>query len=100
MIPAIPFAVGFVIYVLFCLVTFNIYSKTKGMTMGPVLFFIYFYYSFLAWYVIDLVSGSDASFFIVGIQTLIYLIPCGLLLLNFYKTTIKPQDESMIGQNV
>jgi hypothetical protein len=100
MIEPIPFAIGFVVYVLFCLITFNTYSKNKGMTQAPILFFIYFYYSFLSWYVISLVEGTEASFFVVAIQTLFYIIPCGLLMANFYKKNIKPQDDSMIGQNV
>lgn len=100
MIPAIPFAIGFVVYVIFCLITFNTYSKNRGMTQAPILFFIYFYYSFLAWYVISLVEGEDGTFFVVGIQTLFYIIPCGLLMMNFYKSKIKTEDDSMIGQNV
>ena len=100
MIEPIPFAGGFLIYVMFCLVTFDIYSKNKGMLQAPILFFIYFYYSFLVWYVINLIENGDNSFMLVLIEFLAYLIPCGIIMWNYYIKKIKPQDEGLYGQNV
>ncbi len=94
MIETIPFAIGFIVYVLFCLFTFEIYSKSEGMTHAPILFFIYSYYSILAWYVINLVE-SDENFVITLVQIMVYLISCGMILLFYYKNQIKPHDEAL-----
>jgi len=100
MISVIPFTIGFLIYVMFCLVTFEIYSKNKGMTQAPILFFIYFYYSFLVWYVINLVEIGENSFILILVEFLIYLVPCGIIMWNYYIKRIKAEDESLYGQNV
>ena len=52
MIDTMPYAIGFLIYVGFCLVTFNVYSQKKELTKIFVLIFIYLYYTALAGYLI------------------------------------------------
>lgn len=98
MIPVIPFAIGFVIYVSFCLLTFEFYSQRKEMTKMPVLVFFYLYYTILSWYVIGIVEEDGA--FVQFIQTMFYAIPCAFILLNYYNKNIKSKDERMYGQNV
>ena len=97
MIPVIPFAIGFVIYVGFCIVTFEMYSQKKEMTRLPVLVFFYIYYTLLSWYVIGILEESVVVQFI---ETMFYAIPCAFILLNYYNKNIKIKDKKQYGQNV
>ena len=97
MIPLVPYAIGFIIYVIFCLLTFEMYSRNKTMTKQPVLIFFYLYYSILAWYVIGIVDESTLEQIV---QTVIYMIPGGFIVLYYYNTSIKPKDERLYHQNV
>ena len=99
MIETFPFAIGFVIYTFFCVLTMDIYSRNPGISSGFVLAFIYIYYSILAVYLINLVDGGE-DFFVILIQSAIYLVACGLYLLSHYKSVIKPHDEKMYGNRL
>ena len=99
MIDTIPFAIGFIIYTFMCVLTMDIYSKKEGMTSGFVLMFIYIYYSILAVYLISFVEGGEDPFVIL-VESLIYLIACGLYLFSHYRSVIKPQDMRMYGNRL
>ena len=99
MIDTIPFAIGFIIYTFMCVLTMDIYSKKEGMTSGFVLMFIYIYYSILAVYLISFVEGGEDPFVIL-VESLIYLIACGLYLLSHYRSVIKVHDMSMYGNRL
>lgn len=97
MLPVIPYAIGFVIYVLFCLLTVEAYSRNKTITKFPLLIFFYIYYSILAWYTIGIVEPNTIDHIL---QIFIYMIPCALLLIFYYNKSIKPRDEQLYGQIV
>ncbi len=98
MIPALYFGIGFVIYVGFCLFTFDIYSKKKEITKSFVLGMIYAYYSILAVYTINLVETNNSNVDVI-IQALIYLIACALILVHHYNSVIKKKDDEMYENN-
>jgi len=99
MIDTMPYAIGFLIYVGFCLVTFNVYSQKKELTKIFVLIFIYLYYTALAGYLISVVD-YNASFFEKFMQIFFYAMACGLFLWYHYENSIKQTEvETGYGES-
>lgn len=88
MIDTVPFAIGFVVYVVFCLVTFDVYSKREDVNKIFAFLMIYAYYTLLAGYVISFVD-SNASFFEVFMEITFYAVTCGLFLYSHYKSVLE-----------
>jgi len=91
--------IGFCIYLGFCILTFEVYSKKKEMTKIFSLIFIYIYYSILAVYVINLININEI-FMEKLVDILIFIISAGFLLSRYYKKHIKFEDDELYGQNV
>lgn len=87
---------GFLVYLIYMLYTFNIYSKKEEITKGFILVIIYFYYTILASYIINLVD-SNATLFEKIVQIGIYMIAAGLVLIYYYQKNIKINDNKMIN---
>jgi len=94
MIGTLYYAIGFIIYFAFCYVTFVVYSKKKEMSKMFILIFIYIYYTLLAGYVINLVD-VNGNLFERLVQIAIYAIACGLMMMHYYSTVIKKEDDEM-----
>jgi hypothetical protein len=94
MIDTTPYAVGFVIYVMFNLITFDVYSKGKEYVNHIVLYMIYVYYTLLAGYVINLVDGArgEEPLFIF-LQVLAYAIAGGVFMVYHYKYEISKNKQ-------
>lgn len=99
MIPTLYFAIGFVVYVAFIVATFKSYSLKREMTKGFYLVIFYVFYTFLAWYVINLVDGESGQFAVL-VQTGIYALLGGMFSYQYYNDNIKSIDDKMYGQNV
>ena len=95
MINVYAFAVGFIVYIFFNIITFNVYSKKREVTNKHILFFIYVYYTLLAAYMIQLVDYSVVreNVLEVGVQILIFALAGGFYLTYYYNSNIAPQDE-------
>lgn len=95
MINIFYYILGLIVYVLFSVFTFNIYSKKKEVTNIYVLFFIYVYYSILAGYIIQMVDYNpvENNFLEVIFETIIFMVLGGLYLLHYYYSVIKVKDE-------
>lgn len=99
MIDTIPFAIGFIIYAGFCIVTFDVYSQKKEITKIFALISIYSFYTLLAGYVISFVD-STANFIEIFIQILFYAITCAIVLYSHYKSVIEKSDlENGYGES-
>ncbi len=98
MIPTLAYGIGFIVYMTFCLVTIDIYSRKDGMTPSLIVALIYLYYSFLAMYMINLVESGD--FIEVIIQCAIYVVAGGVIVLHYYKANIKTRDDEMYGNRI
>lgn len=93
MIPTIYYALGFIVYVFFNIVTFKTYSKKEGITKKFVLYMIFLYYSLLAAYVINVVDFGGSNGLEVMLQTLVFVLAGGLFLNFFYIDIIKEKDQ-------
>lgn len=101
MIPVTPYAIGFLVYAIFCYSTINIYSKKEGFTPFLSLVMIYVYYSILAGYLIYVVDHQSSSGMMgVIVQSLIYWVACGILMYHHYNNVIKPKEENLYGDRV
>lgn len=96
MIDIVPYGIGFLIYISFCLVTFDTYAKNEGKTNVAVLVLIFVYYSILAGYVINLVETLESTF-VKTVEMLLYYIAGGIFLFFHYKNSIKINDEENQG---
>lgn len=100
MIDTIPYAVGFVIYILFNIITFDVYSKGKTYVNHMVLYMIYIYYTLLAGYVINLVEkGTGTEMWITFLQVIIYAIAGGLFMTFHYKAIIQKDKKFADKEN-
>jgi hypothetical protein len=98
MISVTLFTFGFVLYVIFNLLTADFAARTDlKMNKGAIVFFIFIYYTLLAMYYISII-GKEESGIVLFVENLIYIIPCALILFNYYKKQIKPQDDKLYGQ--
>ena len=98
MIDTIQFALGFLFYAWYSILTFDIYSKKKELTKAYVLFLIYIYYTILAGYVISLVD-NQASFMEKFVQIGIFIIIGGLVMYVHYQSTIKESDKEYLDNS-
>lgn len=96
MIETKYYALGFLIYVIYMIYTFNVYSKKEGLTKVLILATIYFYYTLLAAYIIYIVDKS-ASLFEQIVQVGIYMIAGGLILYYHYENNIKVKDDERVN---
>jgi len=100
MIDTIPYAVGFVIYIIFNLATFSVYSKGKQYVNHMVLYMIYIYYTLLAGYVINLVEKSAGTeMWITFLQVIVYAIAGGLFMTYHYKSIIAKDKKFADKEN-
>jgi hypothetical protein len=94
MIPTLYYAIGFIVYIIFNIITFKTYSKKKEMTKKFVLYMIFLFYSLLAGYVISFVEkNAGATFLEISVQTVILILAGGLFLNFFYFDVIKDKEE-------
>ena len=91
MINTVPFALGFLFYAWYSILTFDIYSKKEGITKVYILFLIYLYYTILAGYVISFVD-SYANFMEKFIQIGIYSIIGAIVMYLHYDSSIKKEN--------
>ena len=94
MIETTPYAIGFIIYVVFNLITFDVYSKGKEYVNHLVLYMIYIYYTLLAGYVINLVdsvAGEEPMY--IFLQVLAYAIAGGVFMVYHYKYEISKNKK-------
>ncbi|MCA9497051.1 MAG: hypothetical protein KC589_08965 [Nanoarchaeota archaeon] len=92
MITPLYFGIGFLIYVTFTVTTFKVYSQKQEVTKILVLWMIYFYYSILAAYVINLVTIGE-PFFEKIVQIAVYWIVCGVYVSYYYDSEIKEEEK-------
>jgi putative flippase GtrA len=78
----------FLAYALFCIFTFETYSKRQELTKISFLIAIYIYYSILAAYVLNLVL-IELSLFEKIVQISMNFLICGLILTYYYNAKIK-----------
>ncbi len=95
----ILYLVGFIIYIFFCVLTFEVYSKKKEMTKSFILIFIFIYYSMLANYVIFFIL-FDKFLIKKIIIFLVYIFLGAFFLSSYYEKHIKIEDEKLYRQNV
>lgn len=88
MIENIYFAIGFLVYVSFCLITFKVYTHKNEITKSLILIFIYLFYTILASYVISFVD-IKGTFFEKFIQSIVYAVMCSIVLYYYYQNNIK-----------
>ncbi len=94
MIPTLYYAIGFIIYIIFNIITFKTYSKKDGITKKFILYIIFLFYSLLAGYVISFVeNNSGALFSEIMVQTIVLIFAGGLFLNFFYFDVIKDKEE-------
>ncbi len=75
MIDTMHFAIGFIIFIGFNMLTFRTYSKKPGITKKFILLAIFSFYSLLAIYVINFVETYNESPLLeIIIQSLIFLV--------------------------
>jgi len=85
---AVGIGVGLLIYVSFCLLTFDSYSRKKERTNAVVLTFIYIYYTLLTYYVLQIISDGVELL----IQFLIFLVASAVICYQYYISVIKSRD--------
>jgi len=91
------YLIGFLIYTLFCMITFKVYSRTKDETEKKIgLIVVYVCYSLLAIYVINF-SDRGASGFEIILQSLIYVITEGFFLWFYYNDVLIKNQEYNYG---
>ena len=99
MIDTIYFAIGFIVYIGFGIITFDVYAKKKELTKIFMLIFIYLFYTVLALYLINLVDRY-ADFIERLIQMAIYAVAGAIFLYSHYKTVIEKSDiEAGYGES-
>ena len=90
MIPVTSYVVGFLIYVLFSVITYEAYSRREYPPLGIMLGGFYVYYTFLAGYTIWIMSEM---WFNAIIQVVIYAIPAAFVCYFYYLLRIKPKFD-------
>ena len=92
MIPTIPFAIGFLVYILFCTVTSHVISRRRGKMNSLYVLFIYIYYSILAVYLLWIVE-EEAPMMVFLIEAGVYLLGAGMVQLIYYHQQIAPEHR-------
>jgi hypothetical protein len=92
MIDSLYYGLGFVVYVLACMLTINTYNKKtiKNPSVFPM-YFIYFYYTVLAGWLISRVDSAE-TFGIVFAQIAIYAVAGAIFLYTHYGYILKEID--------
>lgn len=95
MIDSLLFIVGFVVYLVMAIVTFDAYSRKEGMTNKYVLFLIYIYYTVLAGYVISFVDKKAAPGDVLY-EIIVYAVLGGILFAFYYREVIRKRDIELL----
>ena len=88
----LPYALGFTIYMLFNVLSFEFYSRKKEDPNMMIFYMIYLYYTILAGYIINTVDGTG-TFWERFIQTLIYALAGGIVLFHHYVYVITKMNK-------
>lgn len=94
MIDGLYFGLGFIIYMIFNILTFKAYSKKDGVTHKFILYLIFVYYSILSAYLINLVDFNGENRFEVVLEIIIYIL-AGFLFLRFHFMDVILEKESV-----
>ena len=94
MITTTYFALGFVFFIIFNMITFDTYAKKKESTNEFILMFIFIYYCLLAIYLINLVD-IEGTFIEILVQCMIFVIVGSIVMYNHYESVIKKKDDSL-----
>lgn len=94
MINTLYYAIGFLIYVWYSTYTFDVYSKKEGFTKFFIFIMIYFYYTFLAGYIINFVD-YNALLIEKVVQISIYAIIGGIIIYTHYKLIISNKNKDL-----
>ena len=97
MIKTSYFVLGFIVYIFYTMITFNVYAKKEGLVKFFIFFIIYIFYTILAGYVISFVD-SNATFMEKLIEILVYSIVGGIFMLYHYESSIKKPSENYLEQ--
>lgn len=102
MIELTNYALGFVIYMAFNVITFEIYSKQEGVTNKYVLGFIYIFYSILIGYIIHLVDYNPIhnNMIEIIIEILMYYIASATFLIIYYKNVINNKGQELMSRGI
>lgn len=93
MISLFTYTIGFLIYSLFCIITFNTFFKIEDEIKKKAgLLIIYIFYSLLIAYVIDFFDVSSNSTQKI-FQILVYITAEGFFLWFYYKDILIPNTE-------
>lgn len=95
MIDTLYYGIGFLVYIVFCIVTFDTYNKRKEHSNYLVLFMIYLYYTILASYVINLVDVQEGTM-VRFLEVMVYAIAGGLFMSYHYKQLLE-KDQKKFG---
>ena len=96
MIDLITYAIGFIIYMTFNIITFEVYSKKQETTNRYILFLIYMYYSAIISYVIYLMDYNQIiqNNMEIIVQSMLYMILGGFVLYFMYQKVITLNDKN------
>lgn len=86
MISILPYSIGFIILMIYTIISFNIYLKGNYLNPQFILIVIFIFYTSLAYYVISFVD-IKATLFEKLIQTIIYFLVGAIFL--YYKYSSK-----------
>ena len=75
----------FTVYVGFCIVTIDTFTKKKGKNVVPYLYMFYLYYSLLMSYVI--LTIEQGNWLKWAVEVTMYMILCGIVS-SFYYTQV------------
>ena len=92
MLPFIVYGIIFFVYVGFCLVTMDIFSRTRGSYVGPYLYMFYLYYSLLLSFVLSLIG--QGGWLEWSVQLSIQMIFCGVICSYYYETIIMKKFQN------
>jgi glycerol-3-phosphate acyltransferase PlsY len=91
MIEPTYYGIGFIIYVFYILITFDIFSKKEGNKNIFIYILIYFYISLLAGYVINFVDKTS-GFFEKFVQMGIYFVIGGIIVFQHFNNINKDSE--------
>lgn len=92
MIDTIHFTSGFIVYIAFCIATYENYSKKDGVTNPLMITAFYFFYSMLAAYVINMIE-YDEKYFVVMIEIIAFISVGAVISFFYYTLVIAKEDE-------
>jgi len=98
MIDTIHYTLGFLVYIIYCHVTFNVYLYKNDFSKFLTLIIIYVFYSILAGYIIFTVDLSGSGLEKI-IQSMIYFIAGGFYLYFNFDSRVKIKEEELVNSN-